>query len=223
MTELKADRAPGPPEEGAPGDEDLLALWQVARGEAMRSCARTLARLRAGEGGFYEAEDFLQDLFLAFWSLVQAWHATAPRDAGALWAAWRQALCRGGAHILRRAPMRLWERRERPVAPQCLALEDDPAERAGEGQDSAPLDAAAVRALTQPEDAEAAHLSQVALEELEEGLWGLRPGQRQVIYMAALAGLPEKEVARRLGLPSGNTVAQRLFLARAALRRRLGG
>jgi len=208
-------------------EEELLALWQTARRMALRSCASTLARLRAGEGGFYEAEDFWQDLFLAFWSLAKAWRQAGPSDEIALWAAWRRALRRGGAQLLRRAPMRLWARRERPLAPEVLALEDEPRLDRGQpfaaGDPSPPLDGAALEALTQPEDAEAGHLRRACLDDLEAALWALRPAQRQVIFMATLAELPAAEVARLLGLSEGNAVSQRLFAARAALRRLLRG
>jgi len=205
----------------------LLALWQTARRVVLRSCASTLARLRAGEGGFYEAEDFWQDLFLAFWRLAKAWREAGPSDEADLWAAWRRALRRGGAQFLRRAPMRLWARRERPLAPQLLALEEGPQldrrQPFAAGDPSPPLDGAALEALTQPEDAEAGHLRRACLDDLEAALWALRPGQRQVIFMATLAELPAAEVARLLGLSEGNAVSQRLFAARAALRRLLRG
>ena len=56
-------------------EAELLWLWQRGREMALRRCARTVARLRLGAGGFYEAEDFLQDLFLEFWALVRRWRA----------------------------------------------------------------------------------------------------------------------------------------------------
>jgi len=212
-------------------EDELLALWQVARREALRCCASTLARLHAGDGGFYEAEDFWQDLFIAFWGLVKGWLAAAPReeqapdlDRGqALWAAWRRLLRRGGARLLRRAPMRLWARQERPMAPYLLALEDELCQGPEAGDPGSPLDPAALEALTQPEDAEAGHLRQACLDDLEAALWALRPGQRQVIFMATLAELPAAEVARLLGLSEGNAISQRLFAARAALRWLLRG
>jgi len=198
-------------------EEELIALWQVARREVLRRCGHTLARLRAGEGGFYEAEDFWQDLFLAFWRLLRKWQATTPGDERALWAAWRKFLHRGGAQILRRAPMRLWARREQPLAPQLLALEDDADEA------ERPLDPMAQEALIQAEDAEAEYLRRACLDDLEAALWALRPGQRQVIFMATLAELPAAEVARLLGLSDGNAIAQRLYVAREALRRLFRG
>ena len=208
-------------------EEELLALWQTARRVVLRSCASTLARLRAGEGGFYEAEDFWQDLFLAFWRLAKAWREAGPSDEEALWAAWRRTLRRGGARLLRRAPMRLWARRERPLAPEVLALEEDPGLDRGQpfavGDPSQYLDGAALESLIQPEDAETGHLRRACLDDLEAALWALRPAQRQVIFMATLAELPAAEVARLLGLREGNAVSQRLFAARAALRRLLRG
>jgi DNA-directed RNA polymerase specialized sigma24 family protein len=44
-----------------------------------------------------------------------------------------------------------------------------------------------------------------------------------VIFMATLAELPAAEVARLLGLSEGNAISQRLYAARTALRRLLGG
>lgn len=195
-------------------ERELLALWQLARQEASRRCGHTLARLRAGEGGFYEAEDFWQDLFLAFWKLFQSWWESG-KGEGALWAAWRRFLHRGGAQILRRAPMRLWGRRERTLPPQLLALEED------QGELDQPLDPLALAALTQAEDAEAEQYRQACLDDLEAALWALRPAQRQVIFMATLAELPAAEVARLLGLSGANAIFQRLHGARLALRRLL--
>ncbi|MBC7256041.1 MAG: hypothetical protein H5T66_08075, partial [Chloroflexi bacterium] len=79
---------------------ELVALWQVAWEMARRLCAGTLARLAQGEGGFYEADDFYQDLFIEFWRLVRAWQRHGG-SAEALWHAWRRRLWGGGRRILR--------------------------------------------------------------------------------------------------------------------------
>ena len=105
-------------------DSQLLTLWQRGLRMARRSCAHTFARLHDGEGRFYEADDFRQDLFLVFRELVERWQADGAADEEVLWAAWRRRLWRGGQRILRRAPQRLWRRNEISFAPD--ELEDLP-------------------------------------------------------------------------------------------------
>jgi len=80
--------------------------WPQALALAQRACRYTLARLRRGEGGFYQADDFLQDLYCA-WAALCADHA---HDEQALWRAWRGLLYAGGREILRHPPQRLWQR-----------------------------------------------------------------------------------------------------------------
>jgi RNA polymerase sigma factor (sigma-70 family) len=198
-------------------EEALLALWQRARRMALPRCAWTMARLRRGDGGFYGPEDFMQDLFLEFWSLVKRWQAEPNPREEALWLAWRRMLWRGGARILRRVPQRLWDRPERTVDPCLLAL--------GEGfcvDETAPrLSPDLVEALTEPEDGEGTRERISRLDALAEALWALRPVQRQVIFMCVVLELPADLVAETLGLSNSNTVYQRLHAARAALRKRM--
>lgn len=206
------------PAAGSPDAEeaDLLALWEQAWALARRCCAGSLRRLQAGDGGFYEADDLQQDLFIEFWALARDWQASG-EDEAALWAAWRRRLWGQGCHILRRRPQRLWDRAEYPVAPDRLALDasdDEPA--AVEG-----LPTAARQALTAGEDAAATHDQLADLSRLEDALWALRPTQRQILYMVTLAGLPAAAVERLLGLGSRTALYQRLFVARQALRRGL--
>ncbi len=145
---------------------------------------RSLRRLQAGDGGFYEADDLQQDLFIEFWALARDWQASG-EDEAALWAAWRRRLWGQGCHILRRRPQRLWDRAEYPVAPDRLALDasdDEPA--AVEG-----LPTAARQALTAGEDAAATHDQLAELSRLETP-WGAAPYPATILYMVTLGGLP---------------------------------
>jgi len=199
-------------------EEELLALWRTARGMALRACARTISRLQAGEGGFYDADDLQQDLFLEFWRLVRRWRADPHRQEEQLWAAWRRALWHGGKTILKRAPQRLWDPPEQQRDPGFFTLDADI------DPEPEPLVASAladgVQPLIQAEDAERTHVCEDTLERVERALWALPVGQRQLLYMAAVAELPAEQVARCLGLRNGNAVYRRLHTARAALRRR---
>ncbi len=200
----------------APAEANLLHLWERAQRELLRCCRHTLYRLRRGDGGFYEADDFIQDWFLEFAALVRRCH-NAPECE--LWAAWHRMLWGGGLRVLRRAPQRLWSRREWLVEPNALALAD-----AGDAPtlaDEVRLPVGALSALTQREDAQRTQTRLNALDELEAALWALTPGQRLVLYLGALEGLPAADLARCLGLPNTNRVYARLFSARAALRRAL--
>ena len=204
-----------------PDEEGLLELWDTAWRIAQRCCAKTLMRLRNGDGGFYEADDFAQDLFLEFWALVRRWSASQPACEDDLWTAWRGTLWGGGMRVLRRVPQRLWAGAEQAVDPVSLGLAYEKVERSeGVGGDRR-LPRAALRALVQAEDAESTQDEAARLDELEAALWTLRPAQRQIIYMTALGDLPAAAVARLLGLGQPNAIYQRLHSARAALRRRL--
>ena len=206
-----------------PDDEELLALWESAWRVARRCCAITLERLRNGDGGFYEADDFVQDLFVEFWALVRRWRADPRSSEKALWSAWRRILWGGGLRILRRMPQRLWAGAEWAIEPERLSLADD---ESGEGDGDQPqrsLSPEALSVLIQGEDAEATQETLARLDALEAALWTLGPVQRQMIYMTALADLPASAVARALALGSRDTVYQRLRTARAALRCRLSG
>lgn len=59
-------------------------------------------------------------------------------------------------------------------------------------------------------------------ERLEAALSELTDVQRTVVLMHDLEGYRHREIARELGIPEG-TVRSHLFLARRALRQRLGG
>jgi len=189
-------------------DDALVTLWERARRVALRRCARTLARLSAGEGGFYGADDLMQDLFLEFWALLRRHHG---RDGPELWQAWERVLWGGGLRVLRRKPQRLWARRERAVSPEMLEVADR------REDDEPALGACARRSLVVGTDGTPGSSSGDALDDLEDALWRLRPLQRQVLYLLALRGVPADEIARRLGLGSADAVYQRARRARRAL------
>ncbi len=186
----------------------LLERWARARRIALRACAETLRLLSAGAGGFYDAADLEQDLFLAFWDLQRR----LPDEE--LWPAWNRLLVHGGIRLLQRAPQRLWARAEWPVAPEDLSGDGAPAAWSGLRRGQADL--------VQPEDGEAQLASLAAVDELEKGLWRLRPAQRQVVYLLTLRGVSAEEVSRRLGLSGGYAAKSRLQRARRRLRLFMG-
>ena len=209
------------PEPQALSEAEPMALWRQAWRLARPRCGRTLSRLRRGRGGFYDADDFSQDLFLEFLGLLGRWQ-DAPRSSQAdLWAAWRRILWQGGSRVVRRAPQRLWSGAELAVDPAELALESGDEEESDGDAGRLSLPEAARAALIQPEDGEETQERLARLEALATALQALPPGQRQLITMLALAGLPAPLVARRLGAGSTNALYQRLRLARLALRRKL--
>jgi len=215
----------GAAEETVAGEEDLLMrAWQEARGEALKRCAGTLARLRAGDGGFYQAEDFMQDLFIEFEGLFRRWHASPEPDHAQLMADWRRLLWGGGIRVLRRVPQRLWSGAEWAIEPGRLALDEGALCDQGDGgatRGRPRLPRSAMDELTQSENAEASWASLTTVRELEAALFALRPLQRQVIFMSVVQALPAATVADRLGLSGRNSVYQRVSAARAALRRQL--
>ncbi len=196
------------------------ALWPDARLLAERRCREALYRLRRGEGGFYDHDDLLQDLFLEFCALLRRPEFARLPDEALTWAhaplrtAWSRALWGGGLRILRRAPQRLWRRFEQPCPPEWLdgAAYDAQRNNAGRGEPR-PAPGALVG-----EDGARVADSLAQLAALEAALRRLRPAQRQALYMTALQELPSETVARRLGLPSGAAVRQRVRSARKALR-----
>ncbi len=200
------------------------ALWPEARAMALRRCRDALYRLRRGDGGFYDHDDLLQDLFLEFWALLQRPEFAGLPDEALTWAheplriAWSKALWGGGLRILRRAPQRLWRRFEQPCPPAWLdggAYEPQPRGQAG-GTPRPPQGA-----LVGEDGARVAErVAQLAA--LEAALWRLRPSQRQALYMAAVQGLPAQAVAAQLGLPSAAAVRQRLRAARRQVRAEVG-
>lgn len=87
--------------------EQCLSLWPRAREMARVHCSGTLARLRNGDGGFYQADDLWQDLFLEFWALASRWQARGaltPSPAGPIGAAPNDGIA-GDAGAGRRAPL----------------------------------------------------------------------------------------------------------------------
>jgi len=194
-------------------ETQLLTLWDDARRKARVWCGTTLARLRRGGGGFYQEEDFWQDLFLEFWELAEAWWQ-ADQELDELWAWWRKRLWYDGWRVIRRAPQRLWQRAERPTPPEALALErlDDDGTSQG-----ARLPEPAVAALRHDPEGPRALLVAGRVEDAERALWALPAGQRQALYMTAVAGLPAAEVARCLGLESRERVYQWVRTARRRL------
>ena len=214
-----------PGEPAALAEQELLRLWRVAREMAYRLCGRSLARLRAGQGGFYATEDFEQDLFLEFWDLARRWWAEKDHpDEGRLWAAWRRRLWGGGLRVLRRAPQRLWQGEEQAVDPLAWALDDGgstggSACQAAEAHGQLPAEARA--ALVQADAAETTRAEAERLTRLEAALARLRPAQRQILYLTTLSGLSGAETARSLELADRDVVYQRVHAARAALRRAL--
>lgn len=201
--------------DNGPTPEECLAFWRRAEAIARRRCGRTLARLARGEGGFYEADDLMQDLFLAFRELLWRWWQRPGRREEALWAAWERLLWGGGIGILRRRPQRLWTAPEVTVSPEALAL-DESAETPSE------LPASAREGLITHQDAEEGGARLACLDALEGALWQLSPLQRQALYLAILEGLPRAEVARRLGLKDAQSAYGHIHRARRALRRALG-
>lgn len=193
-------------------DADLLCLWGQARRLALSLCAGSLQSLRRGLGGFYEEDDFLQDLFLEFWELARRW-----RD-DQLWAAWRDRLRNGGYRVLHRRPQRLWHHRERRIDPAAMAGDPlfDPERSSGTPDiDGAVLDALAERI----DPAEALEL-RATEEEVERLLWSLDATRRQALYLTAVADLSCFEAARSLGLASAQNVRHYVERARATMRRR---
>jgi RNA polymerase sigma factor (sigma-70 family) len=198
---------------------DLLALWQRARLLARRRCMRTLWRLRRGEGGFYQTDDFMQDLYLEFAALVREWRADPDASERALWETWRRLLSHGGIRVLRRRPQRLWRAAHSSGGlTSTLQKHRDEQDLA---QRRPPPTSPNPEPYIQPEDSEATCEQLARLDDLENALWALRPLQRQVIYMVAMADLPAAQVARLLGIDSPNAVYARLRTARTALRRGL--
>ncbi len=207
-------------------NDELLRLWEHARRVALRSCRQTLSLLDRGAGGFYQADDFLQDLFIEFQALAthlaDEWGPLpwSSEQQDLLFAHWSRLLYMGGIRVLKRRPQRLWRGREYAVEPSWLDLDAPP-------ESAAPTDMEALMrlppeardALVQPDEAEPAQETLSRLDDLEAALWSLRPSQRQIVYLAAVANLSAAEVARSLGLQDRAVVRDALFAARQALRK----
>ena len=185
-------------------DLDADRLWSQARRMAERWCATTIRRLHRGDGGFYEADDLLQDLYLEFRDTVGRWRAGDDRDdVQALWSAWSRRLWGGGKRVLRRQPQHLWVRPEEPMDPtdvgraiEALMAQDDqsPVEPAQVGEAMAGLD------------------------RLDAALWSLPVLNRQVVYMMCLRRQPAPDIARMLDLSGSEAVYVLLRRARLRLR-----
>ena len=187
-------------------EPDLEAdrLWPQARRMAEQWCSATLRRLHRGDGGFYEADDLLQDLYIEFRDTVGRWRAGGDRDdVQALWAAWSRRLWGGGKRILRRQPQHLWARQEEPMDPtdvgraiEALMAQDDdsPVEPFKVGEALAGLD------------------------HLDAALWSLPVLNRQVVYMACLRRQSAPDIARMLDLSGAEAVYVLLRRARRRLR-----
>jgi DNA-directed RNA polymerase specialized sigma24 family protein len=181
-------------------DLEADRLWPQARCMAEHWCAATIRRLERGDGGFYEADDLLQDLYIEFRDTVARWRAEgAGDDTQALWSAWSRRLWGGGKRVLRRRPQHLWAREEEPM-------------------DTADLHRAAEGLIASSDEAFAVHEALAGLDHLDAALWSLSALNRQVVYMICLRGQPAPEIARRLGLSDPG--AAHLLLKRA--RQRLG-
>ncbi|MHB9032509.1 MAG: RNA polymerase sigma factor [Anaerolineae bacterium] len=192
----------------------MEALWPRARRYAVRYCRGTLTRLRLGDGGFYEADDFMQDVYLEFHALVRRWQAgeLAGGEVETLYDAWQKQLARGGWRIYRRAPQRLWVGAELAVAPADLELDDE-----GAAEESAPLSPAALAQLTSTAGPSQVYERLERLQRVELALWRLRPGQRQALYLTALEGVPAARAAGLLGVPNAAAVYDRMYGARRTL------
>jgi len=192
----------------------LMKLWKRAWRMARKLCGYTISRLDHGEGGFYEVDDFYQDLFLAFWELADdCWRQQGGQltDLSTLWARWRSALGHGASNILRRPPQRLWEHTETPITSLTLEiLEEEANESINEPVVRPPE-------LKREESAEQTFERLSRIEHLERALWMLSPSERQVLFMILIQGFAASKVAQRLKLPSANAVYARLFRAREKL------
>ncbi len=198
--------------------EELLRLWETGKRVAQALCARSLQALHGGEGGFYETDDFYQDLFLEFWELARRWHAgRAPRRHDDLWAAWRERLRHGGNVILRRSPQRLWRRDEPILDPSAF---DGATDAAAEG---APvrhgLALVAREVVLETADPEVVLERWAGQEEAEVLLSRLSTTRRQALYLTAVEGLSYLEAARCLWLQDETAVRRCIHRARVALRR----
>jgi len=200
--------------DGGASDETLLmTLWEEARRRARVWCGGTLARLRRGEGGFYEEDDLWQDLFLEFWDLLAAWRESGA-DLAELWSLWRRRLWRDGWRVVRRAPQRLWRRPERAVEPSAMALERPQDDEAFERNR---LPREAVAALRRDPDGPRAVRELARVDALERALWSLPADERQVLYLNVVVGLSAADVARALDLPRREAVYQEVRKARRHL------
>ena len=193
------------------------ALWERAKKYIYRYCRWTLARLRAGDGGFYDNDDFMQDLYLEFRSLFEQWKQSAAQadplapdpDYGSLFTAWANRLARGGWCVYRRAPQRLWSGVE-------LALEQSVAECEVNEDSESLLSRSLLDQLTTGSDSDALQLNTEVVDEVERRLWLLKPTSRQVVYLCLLEGVDAATVAEMLQMKPTH-VYDRIYNARKIL------
>ena len=197
-------------------DRELLSLWERGRSLARRYCADALRRLARGEGGFYDADDLEQDLFLAFCEVVEAWRSQPLPEDEDLWRRWGRYLWGGGIHILRRPPQRLWWRAEWSIDPDAFALEP-PQTADSSAKDVWPALSRCREELVDDETAEARTLHLQTLDDLEERLWQLRPLQRQALYGVIIQHHRPAELARQLGMKDAETIHRLIAQARKNL------
>lgn len=193
------------------------ALWERAKTYIYRYCRWTLSRLRAGDGGFYDNDDFLQDLYLEFRSLLDEWQAacnqsgqaTPAPDYESLFKAWANRLARGGWRVYRRAPQRLWTGVE-------LAIDQSVTECEPNEDSESVLSRSLLDQLTTGSDSDALPLNTEVVDEVEKRLWMLKPTSRQAVYLCLLEGVDAATVANMLQMKPAN-VYDRIYNARKSL------
>jgi len=192
-------------------DDALLSLWETAAKIADRRCQPSLVRLRHGAGGFYDHDDFQQDLFLEFLDLAQQIaEEPIPADAGdgegPLWDRWQRILWGDGQRVLRRQPQRLWN-----------GAIDGPADTVSAPDEEMDVVDPIDRYATDAPSPEETQTIAGEIDRLEGALWGLTPCERQILYMVTMADQRPSEVAALLRL-SANSVYQHTHHARELLR-----
>ena len=193
------------------------ALWERAKKYIFRYCRWTLSRLRAGDGGFYDNDDFMQDLYLEFRSLLDEWQAaskepdqaTPERNDEALFKAWANRLARGGWRVYRRAPQRLWAGVE-------LAIDQSVTECEPNEDSESVLSRSLLDQLTTGSDSDALPLNTEVVDEVERRLWLLKPTSRQAVYLCLLEGVDAATVADMLQMKPSH-VYDRIYNARKIL------
>lgn len=178
-------------------EETLIQLWEKARSIAIQCCGGTLASLRAGKGGFYQADDFFQDLFLCFRRLLTEWGSTG-RPVDELWGAWRKRLFMQGASILQRCPQRLWHKPEITLDPLMFELyypEEDQNRRL-----FGSLGTTFNRLLTETDTPEVVCERREHSNALLEEWRNLNQYERETISLYVIQGIDAEEAGKRLGI-----------------------
>ena len=191
-------------------------LWDRAKKYIYRYCRWTLSRLRAGDGGFYDNDDFMQDLYLEFRSLFEQWNqalaqaappATDP-DYESLFTAWANCLSRGGWRVFRKAPQRLWTGVELVIDQSITECE--------RSEEDTPLSRSVLEQLTTESGSDSISFDTSAVDEVTRRLWLLKPTSRQAVYLCLLEGVDGSTVADMLHMKPAN-VYDRIYLARKIL------